>query len=45
MHEPETYRALGEAAWRWVLDQVHRDHHGPWIPENTGLIEPGPTEP
>jgi lantibiotic modifying enzyme len=30
---PETYRGLGEAAWRWVLDQV-RWQDGPWIPES-----------
>jgi hypothetical protein len=28
---PETYADLGEAAWRWVLDQVRWDD-GPWIP-------------
>lgn len=28
---PETYAATAEAAWRWVLDQVH-DDDGPWIP-------------
>src|SRR6266498_1162887 len=30
---PETYRGLGEGAWRWVLDQV-RWQDGPWIPES-----------
>lgn len=30
----ETYAALGEAAWRWVLDQVEWDDSGPWIPES-----------
>lgn len=34
MTEPgTTYAALGEAAWRWVLDQVRWDD-GPWIPES-----------
>jgi hypothetical protein len=28
-----TYADLGEAAWRWVLDQVRWDD-GPWIPES-----------
>ncbi|WP_202869873.1 lanthionine synthetase LanC family protein [Kribbella caucasensis] len=26
-------REVAEAAWRWVLDQVRWDDHGPWIPE------------
>jgi lantibiotic modifying enzyme len=30
--EGETYRALGEAAWAWVLGQVRGDE-GPWLPE------------
>ncbi len=30
----ETYADLGEAAWRWVLDQVRWDEEGPWIPES-----------
>ncbi|HEV2797563.1 MAG TPA: lanthionine synthetase LanC family protein [Nocardioides sp.] len=34
MTEPGTYAALGEAAWRWVLDQVEWDDSGPWIPES-----------
>ena len=29
----EAYADLGEAAWRWVLDQVRWDE-GPWIPES-----------
>jgi lanthionine synthetase-like protein len=29
------YREVGEAAWRWVLDQVRWDD-GPWIPESVG---------
>lgn len=33
MTEPETYAELGDAAWRWVLDQVRWDD-GPWIPES-----------
>ena len=34
MTRPETYADLGEAAWRWVLDQVRWDDEGPWIPES-----------
>lgn len=34
------YRELGEAGWRWVLDQVHHDDEGPWIPEHGGGTEP-----
>lgn len=30
-HSSEKYLAVAEAAWRWVLDQVHHDD-GPWIP-------------
>jgi hypothetical protein len=30
---PGTYADLGDAAWRWVLDQVRWDD-GPWIPES-----------
>ncbi|WP_295655998.1 lanthionine synthetase LanC family protein [uncultured Nocardioides sp.] len=33
MTAPEQYAALGEAGWRWVLDQVRWDD-GPWIPES-----------
>ena len=32
MTTPETYAELGDAAWRWVLDQVRWDDDGPWIP-------------
>lgn len=32
MTDPKTYGDLGEAAWRWVLDQVRWDDDGPWIP-------------
>jgi hypothetical protein len=31
---PQGYASLGEAAWRWVLDQVAWDGTGPWIPES-----------
>ncbi|MFC5175799.1 lanthionine synthetase LanC family protein [Nocardioides taihuensis] len=34
------YRRLGEAGWRWVLDQVQWDGEGPWIPQNGGSSEP-----
>ncbi|MDR7251376.1 hypothetical protein J2X46_000348 [Nocardioides sp. BE266] len=37
MTTPETYADLGEAGWRWVLDQVRWDD-GPWIPES---VAPG----
>jgi hypothetical protein len=29
--DPDPYARLGDAAWRWVLDQVKWDD-GPWIP-------------
>jgi Lanthionine synthetase C-like protein len=35
----ETYRALGEAAWAWVLNQVRGDE-GPWLPEAVPGDEP-----
>ena len=41
MADPESYRALAESSWRWVLDQVRRDDEGPWIPEDTSQTEPG----
>ncbi|WP_299921914.1 lanthionine synthetase LanC family protein [uncultured Nocardioides sp.] len=36
MTTAETYADLGEAAWRWVLDQVSWDD-GPWIPVSLGF--------
>jgi hypothetical protein len=33
--EAGDYRALGETAWRWVLDQV-RGSDGPWLPDTVG---------
>jgi hypothetical protein len=38
--DTQTYRALAESSWRWVLDQVRHDDQGPWIPENTTQTEP-----
>jgi hypothetical protein len=47
MTTAETYADLGEAAWRWVLDQVRWDD-GPWIPVSLGFDgrahEGGPPE-
>lgn len=34
MTTAHSYADLGEAAWRWVLDQVRWDDAGPWIPES-----------
>jgi hypothetical protein len=34
----ETHLGTAEAGWRWVLDQVRRDEHGPWIP--TAVTDP-----
>ncbi|SFB10261.1 Lanthionine synthetase C-like protein [Nocardioides alpinus] len=42
MTTAQTYADLGEAAWRWVLDQVRWDD-GPWIPESVPH-EGGPPE-
>jgi hypothetical protein len=47
MTNPATYADLGEAAWRWVLDQVRWDDLGPWIPVSVpdeGPHEGGPPE-
>lgn len=33
MNDNVRFRDLGEAGWRWVLDQVRYDDQGPWIPE------------
>ena len=30
-------RRCAEAGWAWVLDQVHRDDDGPWIPVSVPL--------
>lgn len=43
MTTSEQYADLGEAAWRWVLDQVRWDGEGPWIPESVPH-EGGPPE-
>jgi hypothetical protein len=32
----DRFRSVGEAGWRWVLDQVEYDGLGPWIPETPG---------
>ena len=39
----DLYERTAEAAWRWVLDQVRHDEHGPWIP--TAVTEPPTDEP
>jgi len=39
--DPETYRALAESSWRWVLSQVRRDDDDVWLPEHPGQTEPG----
>jgi hypothetical protein len=39
--DPESYRALAESAWAWVLDQVRRDADGLWLPQDTSEDEPG----
>ncbi len=41
MAETESYRALAESAWAWVLGQVRRDADGLWLPEYTSEDEPG----
>jgi hypothetical protein len=35
-----SYREVGEAAWGWVLGQVHRADDGPWIPTSVGGPDP-----
>jgi hypothetical protein len=40
--DPQRYRDVAEAAWRWVLDQVQWDD-GPWIPVT--VTAPGVDEP
>ena len=39
----DLYERTAEAAWRWVLDQVRYDRHGPWIP--TAVTDPPTDEP
>ena len=43
MTSAQTYADLGDAAWRWVLDQVRWDDDGPWIPVSVPH-EGGPPE-
>lgn len=38
---PDPFRTVGEAGWRWVLDQVAYDDLGPWVPETpAGVADP-----
>ena len=37
----DLHARTAEAAWRWVLDQVRYDEHGPWMP--TAVTDP-PTD-
>jgi lantibiotic modifying enzyme len=40
--DADAYRELGEAAWRWVLANVH-DDEGPWLPTTVDGTDPLPT--
>jgi hypothetical protein len=39
--DPESYRALAESSWAWVLGQVRRGDEGLWLPEYATEDEPG----
>ncbi|HEX5405811.1 MAG TPA: lanthionine synthetase LanC family protein [Pseudonocardiaceae bacterium] len=39
MSDSEMYREVAEAAWGWVLGQIH-DEDGPWLPETAGSPTP-----
>ena len=39
---PQEYRAVAEAAWRWVMEQVHWQD-GPWVPVSVSV--PKVTDP
>ena len=39
----DLHERTAEAAWRWVLDQVRHDEHGPWMP--TAVTDPPVDEP
>ena len=41
MADPESYRALAESSWAWVLSQVRRDDGDVWLPEHPAQTEPG----
>ena len=41
MVDPDTYRSLAEASWRWVLSQVRRQGNDLWLPENPAQSAPG----
>jgi lantibiotic modifying enzyme len=34
----DVHERTAETAWRWVLDQVRHDEHGPWVP--TAVTDP-----
>jgi hypothetical protein len=39
--DPDIYRSLAEASWRWVLSQVRGEGGGLWLPENPAQSAPG----
>ena len=39
--DPDTYRSLAEASWRWVLAQVRGKGSDLWLPENPAQGAPG----
>ena len=39
----DLHERTADAAWRWVLDQVRHDEHGPWVP--TAVTDPPTEEP
>ena len=39
----DLHQRTADAAWRWVLDQVRHDEHGPWVP--TAATDPPVDEP
>ena len=41
MLDPDTYRSLAEASWRWVLSQVRGQGGDLWLPENPAQSAPG----
>lgn len=45
MGDAADYRELGQAAWTWVLGQVHQDTEGVWLPDAVRPDVPAAPDP
>lgn len=39
--DPDAYRSLAEASWRWAISQVRGQGSDLWLPENPAQSAPG----